>query len=110
MNFRRLTFFALPVAAAAALGAAVLLHVPDTRADDDQAKARALSRSGQILSLEKIAGQAQVARAGKLIDIDLEQKRGVWIYEVEMLDDQGRVWELKLDARTGEVLEMEQED
>jgi uncharacterized membrane protein YkoI len=71
---------------------------------------RALSQRGDILPLEKIAERARAEKRGKLIDIELEQKKGIWVYEAEILDDAGRVWELKLDARTGELLKMEQDD
>jgi uncharacterized membrane protein YkoI len=94
------------------------LYVSDSHADGDKASdhmmARALSKSGQILPLERIAEAAKRIQPGKLIDIDLELEleRGpaIWVYEVEVLDDQGRVWELKLDARNGELLQMEQDD
>jgi uncharacterized membrane protein YkoI len=32
------------------------------------------------------------------------------IYEIEMLDVKGTVWELKVDAVTGEIIEQELED
>jgi uncharacterized membrane protein YkoI len=99
----------LPALAAAGF-AAGLADLPVSRADDDHVRARALSQRGEILSLERIAALAKARHPGKLIDIELERKRGLWIYEVELLDDQGRVWEMKLDARTGELLKLEQDD
>ena len=45
-----------------------------------------------------------------MLETELEQKRGGYIYEVEMLDDNGEVWELKFDAASGELLEQELED
>lgn len=93
-----------------AIGGLLLFPVTDLHADDDQAIARALSQRGDILSLEKISERARAERPGRLIDIDLERKRERWIYEVEMLDASGRVWELKFDARTGALLKMELDD
>ncbi len=114
MKPRRLRLlFVLPaLALIATLGAAGLLlfHAGESLAGDDAQKARALSQRGDILPLEKIAEHARAAKPGKLIDIELEQKHGRWIYEAEVLDETGRVWELKLDARTGSVLKMELDD
>ena len=110
---RLLLLFVLPACALIVmLGAAGLLlfHAGDSLAGDDAQKARALSQRGDILPLEKIAEHARAAKLGKLIDIELEQKHGRWIYEAEVLDETGRVWELKLDARTGSVLKMELDD
>lgn len=116
MKIRRLMLItAIPVLTLL-LAMCGVLYVSDSHADGDKASdhmmARALSKSGQILSLERIAEAAKRIQPGKLIDIDLELERGpaTWVYEVEVLDDQGRVWELKLDARNGELLKMEQDD
>lgn len=100
---------AVPLLALGAL-AVGLFYMPMGFADDDHIRARELSQRGEILSLEKISELAKAVRPGKLIDIDLERKRALWIYEVELLDDQGRVWEMKLDARNGELLKLEQDD
>ncbi|MDP3872726.1 MAG: PepSY domain-containing protein [Pseudomonadota bacterium] len=106
---RLLLFLAVPLLALGALAAGVF-YMPMGFADDDHIRARELSQRGEILSLEKISELAKAVRPGKLIDIDLERKRELWIYEVELLDDQGRVWEMKLDARNGELLKLEQDD
>ena len=102
-------FLALPLLAFGAL-AAGLFYMPMGFADDDHIRARELSQRGEILPLGRISELAKAVRPGKLIDIDLERKRELWIYEVELLDDQGRVWEMKLDARNGELLKLEQDD
>ena len=79
-------------------------------AGDDQATARKLRTSGQILPLEKIAQLARAAKPGKVIETELERKRDRYIYEVEVLDAQGQVWEVKLDAQSGRLIKVESED
>lgn len=110
MNLKRIALLALLPAAIVVTTAVVLLHPPVSLAGDDHTQARALSQRGDILPLEKIAERARAEKPGKLIDIELELKKGVWVYEAEILDDAGRVWELKLDARTGTLLKMERDD
>jgi uncharacterized membrane protein YkoI len=45
-----------------------------------------------------------------VVEIDLDRKRGRYIYEIEIVDDQGVEWELDYDARTGELLRTERDD
>jgi uncharacterized membrane protein YkoI len=71
---------------------------------------RAITQRGDILSLERILQNARAQHAGRVLESELEQKDGRYVYEVELVDDQGRVWEMKFDARTGEVLREEQGD
>lgn len=99
------------LSATALLGLLLAFAFPPAGADDDdQARARELSRSGRILPLERIAERAQAVHPGRLLEIDLEERHGRPIYEVELLDARGRTWEIELDARTGEVLHAEEED
>jgi uncharacterized membrane protein YkoI len=80
------------------------------RSEESLATARKLSESGQILSLEKIIESAKAIKAGDFLEIELERKRDLYVYEVEMLDSDGQVWELKFNAKTGELIEIERDD
>lgn len=71
------------------------------------AEARALVKSGYILSFEKIASHALAIKPGDILETELEFKKDRYIYEVEVLDAKGNVWELKLDASTGELIKIE---
>ena len=81
-----------------------------SRAGEDNRAARHLRESGQILSLERIVQRAKAAHPGKLLDIELDRDDGRYVYEVELVDERGVVWELKYDAVTGALLEHERED
>ncbi len=95
---------------AAALAAMAITATPPAVADEDHVAARRLRESGEILSLEKIAEHARSAKAGEILETEFEQKKGRYIYEVEILDKDGQVWELKLDAKTGDLIKMEIDD
>ena len=41
---------------------------------------------------------------GQVMEVELEQEEGRWIYEVKLLQPQGQLVKLKLDARTGAVV------
>lgn len=94
-----------------ALGTAVTMWViPQAGSGESPASAGKLSAKGEILSLEKISKLAKTRKPGEILEVELEKKRGRYIYEVEILDEHSQVWELKLDARTGQLLKMELDD
>ncbi len=97
----RLTQFALLMMLA-------LLFTP-AMSDDDQSRAIELLQQGEILPLEDILVISRQEIDGHILEVELEQERGEIIYEIEMLDQQGRVWELKIDATNGEILKRERE-
>jgi len=79
-------------------------------AASDHERAKALLESGEILSLEQILKNIREEQPGRLLEVKLEEEKDTLIYEVELLDNEGRVWELKLDAVTGELLKRERDD
>jgi len=78
--------------------------------DDDHEKSRRLMEAGEILPLQKILGRVESERTGRVLEVELEHERGRYIYEIELLAEDGRVWEYEIDATSGEVLERELED
>ena len=98
------------------IGVAILLQgVPLSYADsDDKAKhareheeMRAALQRGEVLPLARILEIAQQQVPGDVIEVELESKRGALIYEIKVLTDTGRVREIKVDAKQGTVLEIE---
>ncbi|TAJ96489.1 MAG: hypothetical protein EPO39_20185 [Candidatus Manganitrophaceae bacterium] len=80
-----------------------------TLADDDHDRAKQLKEAGEILPLERIVEMAKKDRSGQLLEAKLKEKKGRLIYELELLDKEGIVWELKYDAKSGELLKEKQE-
>ena len=79
-------------------------------ADDDHLEARRLMEAGTIRPLEKILEQLSEQHPGRILEVELEQDEGRYIYEIELLDAEGVVWELEIDAQNGELLKTEQEE
>ncbi len=75
-------------------------------------EARRLQAAGEILSFEKISGIARSIKPGDILEIELERNRKsrMYIYEVEILDAKGVVWELDINASTGELIKLEIDD
>ncbi|NOX44040.1 MAG: PepSY domain-containing protein [Gammaproteobacteria bacterium] len=88
------------------------LIYPDTDAgaDEDHDRAKLLVESGDIIPLENILEDARKFHTGKVIEVELETEQDKLIYEIEILDTQGTVWELKFDAYTGKLLKKEKEN
>jgi len=81
------------------------LLAPAVFARDDHEEARRLREAGETLPLETVLEHARRAQPGKVLEVKLEREHGVYVYELDVLDDAGVVWELELDARDGAVLE-----
>jgi len=75
--------------------------------DDDHVAAREALQRGEILPLARILAIVAGHVPGDVIDVELERKHGRWRYEVKVLTSTGRVREVKLNARDGAVLEIE---
>lgn len=79
------------------------------RAGEDHNRARALKEAGEILPLEQVIERAKQERPGRLLEAELKEKEGRFIYELELLDEKGIVWELKYDAKSGALLKSKQD-
>lgn len=66
--------------------------------------ARDLVARGELLPLEHVLKLNRAELTGRIIAIELESKSHAYIYEIKMLDRDGRKIELKIDAQTGALL------
>ena len=98
-------------AIAALLGILILAATAiPSAADDDHVNARKLRESGEIMPLEKIIERARAEKTGDVLETELDRENGRYVYEVEIVDEAGQVWEIKLDAKTGKLIKMERDD
>lgn len=77
--------------------------------DDLSEQVLQLVKEGKVLSLETIMEKYKSRLQGRLLDVEVEQKKGQIIYELEIMRDDSIVYEIKIDAQTGEWLEEEAE-
>jgi uncharacterized membrane protein YkoI len=70
-----------------------------------------LLKSGAVMPFEKLNAAAVTKHTGaKITDTELDHNNsGVLVYEVELTDTAGKRFEVKLDAKTGTVLEDKQD-
>jgi len=70
-----------------------------------------LRRQGQLLPFEEIISLVTERHPdSRILEVELEEDDGRYLYELEILTATDQVRELELDARTGAVLEDELED
>lgn len=76
----------------------------------DHDDARRAVELRQALPLTRIMEIAQHAVPGEIVKVELDTKHDRLIYEIDILTQTGRLREVELDAETGAVLEVEDED
>jgi uncharacterized membrane protein YkoI len=85
-------------------------NLDDDYATEEYDDIRRLRQRGDILPLEQILQRVRRQRHGRVLETALQKERGRYVYNLELVDDRGHVWEMDIDATTGEVLENRQED
>ncbi|MCD6665940.1 MAG: PepSY domain-containing protein [Hydrogenophaga sp.] len=73
-------------------------------ADNDHNRARAAVQSGQILPLKAVLERLERDHPGQVLEIELDEEKGRWVYEVRLLQADGKLVKLELDAATADVL------
>ena len=75
----------------------------------DHERARMLLEKGEIMSLSEILNQTSTTIPGKILEVELEEKGDLVVYEVEFLSEQGVVMEMLIDARDGRIISVEED-
>ncbi len=76
----------------------------------DYETARQAVDRGDMLPLEQILARIEARHPGRIVEVELEDEDGLWLYEIEVLTPGGRLIEIELDARTGAILGYEEDD
>lgn len=93
-----------PILSTLAALLALVLTSPLALADNDQDRARAAVQAGDVLPLKTVLERLERDHPGQVLEVELEQDDGRWIYEIKLLQPGGRLVKLELDAASGEVL------
>jgi uncharacterized membrane protein YkoI len=78
--------------------------------DDDHEFARRALEQGRALPLADIIAKVARQVPGKVIEVELEDDDGTLVYEFKVLSPQGRLQEIEVDAATGKILKIEDDD
>lgn len=69
----------------------------------DQDDARRAVEVGEIRPLVDILNAVKGKLPGEVVGVKLEREAGAWMYELRIVNDKGRLFEIHVDARSGEV-------
>ncbi len=69
----------------------------------DHDDARRAVVAGEIRPLADILNTVKGKLPGEVVGVKLEREAGVWMYEFRVVDERGRLLEIHVDAKSGEV-------
>lgn len=78
--------------------------------DIDHNEVLRLLQEGHILSLGEITAAVRAKVPGEVLEVELEKEDGLYVYEFKILGPNGRVQEVEVDAATGKILDIEDDD
>jgi uncharacterized membrane protein YkoI len=81
---------------------ATVVGGPAIARDHDDAR-HAVER-GDIRPLAEILATVRDKLPGEIVRVEIEQRGGHWRYEFRTVDAQGRLFDVFVDARTGDVV------
>ncbi len=82
---------------------------PPAQAPTDFDRALDAVRRGEVRPLAEILPEVERRFGGRAIETEIETDHGRWVYEVEILGADGQLFEVDVDAVTGEIIDVEQE-
>jgi uncharacterized membrane protein YkoI len=98
------------VTAAAMLISTAASAATVAREDDRERRdaVRHAVEAGDVLPLSQILPRLRGRVAGDVTGVDIERQRGRWRYEFRVIGRDGRVREVYVDARSGEIERIEE--
>lgn len=73
------------------------------RDHDRRDDVRRAVEAGEIKSLTDILALVRGQLPGEIAGVEIERQQGRWLYEFRVVDGQGRLFEVYVDARSGAV-------
>lgn len=79
--------------------------------DDDHAydRARRALERGEVLPIAQLLERLQTRVPGEVVGVEFTREHGRWVYEFRVVDEDGYLLEVYVDAQTGEILTMEED-
>lgn len=89
---------------ACVLGVGATAHSPAHGESHDHDLARQALEQGQVLPLRTVLDRVEREYDGQALKVEFEHEDGRFIYEIRLLQRDGRLAKLKVDAVNGRVL------
>lgn len=74
--------------------------------DNDHERARQALLRGDVMPLTQLLQNLNRQQPGtQILEVELEQQGSRWMYEIKQLEPGGQLVKIKVDAKTGELLQ-----
>lgn len=86
---------------------------PAVRADEhlsDSDLAREAVERGEIMPLAKAVETLISQYPGEIVEVEFEREDGLPVYDLELVTEDGRLLDVEIDAATGAIIEVEEDD
>jgi uncharacterized membrane protein YkoI len=64
--------------------------------------------NGDVLPLYEILTRLRGQLTGEIVGVEIDEIGGQWIYELRLIDEQGRLYEVYVDGRSGQIQRLEE--
>ena len=104
LTLRRL---ALPCVALCLLGASPLLRADDHDHGSHELARQALEQ-GRVLPLRTVLDKVEKEYSGQVVELEFEAEHGEFVYEIRLLQANGTLLKIKMNAVDGSVISVKQ--
>lgn len=84
--------------------------VPHAGEDDELERLREAVLRGQVLPLSTLREKLRARFPGEIVKTELDIEDGRFVYEFKVLQSGGQLLEIEMDAATGEIVDVEDDD
>ena len=78
--------------------------------ESDHELARQALQAGKVLPLRTVLEQVERDYQGQVIKVEFEREDGLFVDDIRLLQSDGRLVKLELDARDGRLIKMKRKD
>lgn len=75
---------------------------------NDHELARQALQEGKVLPLRSVLDKVEQEHPGQVVEVEFEAEHGQFIYDVRLLQADGSILKIKMDAVNGKLLSMKQ--
>ncbi|WP_210324052.1 PepSY domain-containing protein [Agrobacterium sp. AGB01] len=88
----------------------VLILAPVNATAKDLDRLRDAVKRGDVLPLSVLQEKLRISYPGDIIKVELDEDDGRFIYEFKVLQANGRLYEIEMDAKDGTILDVDDDD
>lgn len=108
MNTRTLTLALSSTCLGLALWGSALPAAHADFDDHDHEMARQALQQGKVLPLRTVLDKVEKEYSGQVVELEFESERGQFVYDIRLLQTDGTVLKIKMDAVDGKVIYVQQ--